>query len=233
MSPTNRDARIAGLLYLLLSVVGWFGLQYVPTKLFVLGNAAATANNITTHEMLFRFGIAGDMIGIVLNLAVALALYRLFKEVDRTQAALLVILGGIIPVPMYFANAAYNAVALVLVQGGSFLSTFTVAQRDALAMLFLRLHHYELLGSFIFAGLWLFPMGILTYKSGFLPRILGVWLVLNGFAYLAISLIGFLWPQYYDTAGNVTFPILFGEVAFMLWILIMGARKIHLRAFNG
>ncbi len=153
------------------------------------------------------------------------ALYRLFESVDRLQALLLVILGGLMPVPLYFLNALNYIAALILVRGADFLSIFSAPQRYALAMLFLRLHHYELLASFIFAGLWLFPFGILVFKSGFLPRILGIWLIVNGFAYLAITVSGFLFPQYSDAVGNITSPILFGEIAIMLWLLVMGARQ--------
>jgi len=93
-----------------------------------------------------------------------------------------------------------------------------------MAMLFLRLHHYELLASFVFAGLWLFPFGILVYKSGFLPRALGIWLIVNGFAYLAVTITGFLMPQYSDAVSTAVSPILLGEVATMLWLLVAGAR---------
>ncbi len=225
MSSLDWDARVAGFLYLLLTLLGLFGLEYVPSALFVTGDAAATAHNIATHEMLFRLAIVSELVAIVLELFVALALYRLFKSVDQTQALLLVILGGLIPVPLYFLNALNYIAALLLVRGGDFLAVFSAPQRDALAMLFLRLHHYELLASFVFAGLWLFPFGMLVFKSGFLPRILGIWLIVNGFAYLAITFSGFLTPQYSDAVGNVTSPILFGEIAIMLWLLIMGARQ--------
>jgi len=119
--------------------------------------------------------------------------------------------------------------ALLLVRGADYLAPFTTAQRDALAMLFLSLYHYELVASFVFAGLWLFPFGILVYKSGFLPRFLGIWLIVNGFAYLAIVISGFLLPQYSDAVGNITAPVLFGEIAVMLWLLIFGARPSVLR----
>ncbi len=210
--------------YLLLTLLGLFALEYVPSTLFVTGNAAATAHNIATHETLFRIAIVSELVAIVLELFVALALYRLFKSVDQTQALLLVILGGLIPVPLYFLNALNYVAALILVRGADFLTVFSAAQRDALAMLFLRLHHYELLASFVFAGLWLFPFGLLVFKSGFLPRVLGIWLIINGFAYLAITFSGFLLPQYSDAVGTITSPMLFGEIAIMLWLLIMSAR---------
>ena len=91
-------------------------------------------------------------------------------------------------------------------------------------MLFLLLHHQEVIADEILWGLWLFPLDILVYRSHFLPRFLGVWLIINGFAYLALSLTGLLLPQYGDQASNIAFPALLGEMAFMLWFLIRGAK---------
>jgi uncharacterized membrane protein YeaQ/YmgE (transglycosylase-associated protein family) len=224
MDSTNRDTHIAGLLYLIFTIVGFFDLMYVPGALFVTGNAGATAHNIAAHETLFRWGIFSELVVGVIGLVVALWLYRLFVAVDRTQAVLLLILGGLMPVPLYFWNAVNYVAALLLIHGGGYLSVIAAPQRDAMARLFLTLHHYELLASFIFAGLWLFPFGILVFKSGFLPRTLGVWLILNGVAYLVISVSGFVAPQYSDVISTITFPVLFGEVAIMLWMLILGAR---------
>jgi Domain of unknown function (DUF4386) len=229
MKSRDRDARVAGLLYLLFSITGAFDLMYVSSKVVKPGDAGATMRNIMAHESLYRIWMVSEMVAIILGLAVTFALYRLFKDVDRTQAIILVIVGGILPVPLYFVNAVFSAGALIAAHGGGFLAAFTEPQRAGLAMLFLRLHHYDLMTSFIFAGLWLFPFGILVYKSGFLPRILGIWLVVNGFPYLAYTFVDFLTPQYYDTLTNVTFPLLFGEIAIMLWLLIMGARPGFVR----
>jgi hypothetical protein len=93
-----------------------------------------------------------------------------------------------------------------------------------MAMLFLRLHGQEIVAAEILWGLWLFPLAILVYRSRFLPRFLGVWLIINGFAYLAMSFTGLLLPQYEDTVSNIAFPAQLGEVAFMLWLLVMGAK---------
>jgi Domain of unknown function (DUF4386) len=224
MKSRDRDARVAGLLYLLFSVAGAFDLMYGPNKIIKPGDAAATTHNIIAHESLFRVWMVSELVAILLGLAVTFALYRLFRDVDRTQAVILVIVGGILPVPLYFMNAVFSAGALIVAHGNAFLAAFNEPQRAALAMIFLRLRHYDLTTSFIFAGLWLFPFGILVYKSEFLPRILGVWLMLNGLPYLAYTFVDFLAPQYYDTLTNVTFPLLFGEIAIMLWLLIMGAR---------
>src|SRR5258708_28942192 len=97
-------------------------------------------------------------------------------------------------------------------------------------MLFLRLHHQEVVAAEIFWGLWLFPLGVLAYRSRFLPRFLGVWLIINGFAYLAMSFTGLLLPQYEDRVSNISFPAQLGALAFMLWLVIKGARPPALPA---
>jgi hypothetical protein len=100
-------------------------------------------------------------------------------------------------------------------------------------MLFLRLHHHGVLANEIFWGLWLFPFGVLVYRSGFLPRVLGAWLIVNGFAYLAISFTGLLFPQYEDTVFNIAFPAMLGEIAIMLWLVIRGAKEPTRESLSG
>jgi len=225
MTSTSKNARIAGFLYLLLVIAGPFRLMYIPSTLFVHGNASATANNIAAHETLFRLGIVGDLFCGTIVIFVALALYRLFKGVDQNLAVLVVILGGVLPAAIDFFIVLNDAAALILVRGADFLSVFDKPQRDALAMLFLRMHDQEMFAAMIFWGLWLVPLGILVYRSRFLPRFLGVWLIVNGFAYLANSFTGLLLPHYANAVGNLTFPALTGEVAFGLWLLIRGAKE--------
>jgi len=224
MTSLSRNARVAGLFYLTLMTAP-LRLIYIPNKLFVTGNASVTASNIAAHETLFRLGILSDLFTATMTLFLTLALYRLFKEVDLGLARLVVILGGLMVTPIYFLNTINDAAALLLVRGANFLSVFDKPQRDALAMLFLRLHGHGVLVNEVFWGLWLFPFGLLAYKSRFLPRILGVWLMINCFAYLADSVTGLLWPQYSVTVSNWVFPIMFGELAMMLWLIIMGAKE--------
>jgi Domain of unknown function (DUF4386) len=223
MNSTRDPGRVAGLLYLLL-LAAPLRLMYIPNKLFVTGNAAATANNIRAHETLFRLGIAGDLFCGVALIFLVLALYRLFKGVDQHLAVLVVIVGGVLPSAIDFFNVLNDAAALMLARGADFLSVFSMPQRDALAMLFLRLHHQEVVAAEILWGLWLLPLGILAYRSRFMPRFLGIWLVINGFAYIASSFAGLLFPQYEQMVSNFLFPALFGELAFMLWLVIKGAR---------
>lgn len=224
MGSLSRNARIAGLLYLMLVLVGPVRLIYIPSVLFVTGNAAATVHNIASHEVLFRIGIFADLVAATLDIFVLLALYRLLNGVDRNLAAIMVIF-GLIDVPIYFINTLNDVGALLFARGADFLSAFGQSQRDAMTMLFVNLHHYGVVVNEVFWGLWLLPFGILVYKSGFLPRILGVWLVLNCFAYLAEDFTGVLVPQYANMVANVAFPLQLGEVAIMLRLIIMGATQ--------
>lgn len=227
MTSIARKARIAGLLYLLLILGGLFSLIYVPGRILVHGNPAATAANIATHEALVRIGVATEILSITLELAVALALYRLLARVDKGSAQLMVILGGILPIPIYFLNAMNWIGALQFAGGGIYAKAFTPLQRDAMVTFFITLHHYGFIASYVFAGLWLLPMGSLVYRSGFLPRFIGVWLIANGFTDLAVSLCGLIVPQYEDMLMTVTTPLALGEIVLMLWLVIMGAKRVE------
>jgi hypothetical protein len=233
MSFTKDPGRFAGLLYLLMSIPAVFALIYVPSKLFVVGNATATANNIAASETLFRLGIAGELISQAGFIFVALALYDLLHGVNQRQALLMVIL-IVVSIPIAFLNELNAIAALVLVRGADFLSLFDKPQRDALAMLFLNLHGHGFDVAGIFWGLWLFPLGLLVYRSGFLPRILGVVLMVNCFAYPVNSFTSLLFPRYEAIVDRWMSPLQFGEVVFMLWLLIMGAKPKPLAdpAFN-
>jgi Domain of unknown function (DUF4386) len=223
MHPADKAARIAGAVYLSMCLTAPFSLLYVPGKLIVRGDATATANNILTHETLFRFGIVGELFGSVIFILLGVALYRLLSGVNKTWAGLMIGL-VLVSAAVGFLNVLNNIAALTLFRGGEFLTVIDKPQRDALAYLFLRLQNQGIFMNEIFWGLWLFPFGLLVYRSGFLPRFLGLWLVLNCFAYVVLSLIALLFPPYYDTAFLIAQPVLFGELAIMLWLLIKGAK---------
>jgi hypothetical protein len=222
MHPTDRAARVAGALYLALAVTGPVRLVYIPHALLG-GSATATADAIVGHELLFRVGIVSDLLSGTLSIFLMLALYRLLAQVDRSLALLMAILGGPMPAGIYFVNVLNDVAALLLARGADFLSAFEKPQRDALTMLFLSLHEHGVLANEIFWGLWLFPFGALVFRSGFLPRVLGVWLFVNGLAYLTFALTGFLTPHYAERLSKIGFPALLGELAIMLWLLIRGA----------
>jgi hypothetical protein len=223
MSYSYNPGRVAGFLYLLLgfSVVRPI---YVQGALIVRGSAAATAHNIATHELTFRIGMVCDLLAGLACLVVALALYRLLSGVDRNLAVLMVILGGLMPGVIDCLNVLNDLAALLLSRGESVLSALDRPQQAALATLFLRIHDYGFLISEVFAGLWLFPFGILVFRSGFLPRFIGIALLINGCAYLAIAFTGLLSPNYVDRVTRIVSPAFIGEGFIMLWLLINGAR---------
>jgi hypothetical protein len=230
MTSLSKNARVAGLLYVSASVVAVVRLVYIPKTLFVHGDAAATAGNIAAHESLFRLGILSYLVGSALWIFVPLALYRLLKGVDQGLAIVMVILGSLMPVPIFFANSVTDAAALLMARGGDFLAVFDQPQREAFVMLALRLHQHLDRANAIFWGVWLFPFGLLVYRSRFLPRFLGVWLMLACFAWLAFSFTGLVAPAYEDKVSTITQPFMLGEVATMLWLVIMGAREPRLAA---
>ena len=223
MSSATNPGRFAGWLYILTSIFGFFAMGYVPDNLIVHGNAAATASNIVAHETLFRLGIAAELIGMAGFIFVADALYDLLKGVNRRHASLMVTL-IVVSVPIAFVNELNSIAALVLVRGGDFLSAFESPQRYAAAMFFLNLHGRGFVVAEIFWGLWLFPLALLVYRSRFLPRFLGVWLGLAGVAWVIVSVSGILLPQYQNNVYGYAQPAILGEIAFMLWLTIKGAR---------
>src|SRR5438034_2565050 len=229
MPPTKKAARVAGAIYLSLVLIAPFSLLYVPGKLIVHGNAAATADNILAHETMFRLSIFGDLIGHVIFICLGIALYRLLSNVNKTWAALMVAF-VLVSAAVGFLNTLNNVAALTLFRGADFLAVFDKPQRDALAYLFVRLHSQGISIDEIFWGLWLFPFGLLVFRSGFLPRWIGVWLMINCFGYVFLSVISFFFPAYTDKAFLYLQPVLFGELAIMLYLLIKGANVKALQA---
>jgi hypothetical protein len=223
MNSTKRAARFAGLLYVLACLPAPFCLIYLPRKLIVPGSATATASNVLTSESLFRLGMACELITAIAFLFATLALYRLLQGVNKRLASLMVTLFAI-SIPISFLNVLNEIAALILLRGADFLSVFSKPQREAMAMVFLRLHGYGFGLAAIFWGLWLFPFGLLVYRSGFIPRILGVLLIINCFAYVIPSLTAVLLPQYNAVVTRIALPFLLGEAAIVLWLLIKGAR---------
>jgi hypothetical protein len=229
MNSIKKTARIAGMLYLVNGLTGFFGIVYVPSRLVVSGNAAATAQNILASERLFRLGIASELICAVEFIFLLLVLYRLLGGVDRTHASLMLIL-GLAFVPLMCLNVLNEIAALTLLRGGDFLSALGQPQREAMAMLFLDMHRYGYVIGWIF-GPWLFFFGLLVFKSGFLPRVLGALLIAACFGYLADSLTPLLLPDFAILVGRIaSIPLTLGEPAIILWFLIRGAKDQSLQA---
>lgn len=220
----RRKARYAGLLYILLGVTAPIGLLYVPGKLFVKDNAAATADNIRASGQLLRIGIASELFHQIIGIFLVLALFRLFKAVNEREAILMVIL-SLTPVPIVLFNVLNEIAPLILVSGAGFLSVFDKSQLDSLAFLFIRLHGQGIDIASIFWGLWLFPFGMLVIRSGFIPRVLGILMMIAGAGYIVGSATTVLLPQYAHQVGQVTMILAVGELPIMFWLLIWGARE--------
>lgn len=223
MDSRQKVARLAGFLYLLVAVTGIFNLMYVPGKVIVRGNATATAANVLRFQSLYSINILVGLVSSILFLFVALVLYRLLKEVNGDHAAVMVIL-VLVQFPLGLLELANQLMVLTLVRGADFLGVFSKPQRDALAMLLLQINNKTTSVAEIFWGLWLFPLGWLVFRSRFLPRFLGVWLLVNGLAYVALSCTALLAPGYLDSLNSLLFPALFGELALTLWLFVMGAK---------
>ena len=211
-------ARLAGFLYLLTVPLGVFNFAYLPSNLIVSGDAAATTHNIMASESLFRLGIVSALLGAIIAILYVLILYKLLKPVSKDIAALMVVF-ALLGIPITMLNEFTQLGILQLLSGADYLTVFTTAQLQALAYLFVRLHSYGISIAFIFSGLWLFPLGYLVFKSGFLPRILGVLLIIGGFGYLIDVFAGFLFP-----GSNLSIGLFTGlsEIFFLLWLLIKG-----------
>jgi hypothetical protein len=222
MHPTKKAAHIAGTVYLALVVVAPFAMIYVPGKLIVRGDAAATADNILAHETMFRLAIFGDLVGHVIFICLGIALYRLLSSVNKIWALLMVSF-VLVSAAVGFLNTLNNIAAVILFRGGEFLDVIDKSQRDAFGMLFVRLHNQGEFISEIFWGVWLFPFGLLVYRSGFLPRILGIWLIIACFAWVALSITAQFFPTNYSAAFGWLQPAFFAEMAIMLYLLIRGA----------
>ena len=224
MSWLRNPGRLAGIWYLLLIVISPLRLIYIPEKLFAHRDATAIVNNIAAHEWLFRVSIVSMLVSAVILIFLTLAFYRLFAGVDRNLAAQVVIFGGVMPSVIYFLNVAIDESALRLAHGSDFVSIFSNAQREALVMLLLRLHDDQVTATLLLAGAWLFPLGILVYRSRFLPRFLGIWLLIAGCGWIILCFTGFLAPQYRDRELAIFQPAFFAELALMLWLVIKGAK---------
>jgi hypothetical protein len=223
MHATDKAARIAGGVYLSMVLTGPLSLIYIPDKLIVRGNAAATATNILSHESMFRLWIIGDLWTSVIFICLGIALYRLLSGVSKPWA-LLMLSFVLVSAAVGFVDTLNNIAAGLLFRGADFLSVIDKTQREALGMLFIRLHSQGTFINELFWGLWLFPFGLLVFRSGFLPRFIGVWLMINCFAYVILSPMALFAPAYYGAAFRYATPILFGEMAIMLWLLIKGAK---------
>jgi hypothetical protein len=234
--PRNQG-RFVGIVYLLVSIPAIFALIYVPSKIIVRADPAATAANIAAHETLFRLGIGAEILSQTAFVGVAFLLYELLKHVNRRQALYMFWLIAL-PLPLILLNELNALAALALVHapasqnfgflGPNLFATLAQPQRESLAMFFLYLHNRGFDLASIFWGLWLFPLGLLVYQSDIFPRIprriLGALLIANCCAYVLDAFTTLVTPQYDDLISRLLSPLRFGELIFMFWLVIMGTK---------
>jgi hypothetical protein len=218
MNSINKTARMAGFLYLITVPLGILGILYVPSTLLVSGDAASTVNNIMANDLLFRLSIISALFIQVCYIFIVLLLYKLLKSVNQNQALLMVVF-MLVSIPITMFNEVNNLAALLLAGDTGYLSIFTVDQVQALVLVFLDFHKYGINIASIFWGLWLLPMGYLVFKSDFIPKFVGVALLITGFGYVVDFFIVFLFPSSAFTVGAYTG---FWELLFPLWLAIKG-----------
>lgn len=206
----HQTVTILRFLYPIWAIMGAFSIMYVPSALIVPGNAATTASNIISNEFLFRAGIAGSLITQLIFIFAALFLYKLFEQVNKNQSLLMVIL-ALISVPIAMLNTLNSVAALLSLKNAEQM------------MFFLDLNAQGIIIASIFWGLWLFPLGYLIYKSGYFPKIIGISVIIGGIGYTLGSFMKLLMPNL-GLFLSLLEIMTFGEIIFLVWLLIKGAK---------
>jgi hypothetical protein len=201
------------ILYLFWMIVGLLSILYIPSKIIIEDDAAATASNILSNELLFRSGIVGSLLTQLLFIWVVLVLFQFFKDVDKKQSTLMLIF-ALVSVPIAMLNTLNQVAALLAAKGG---------ENVNLVMFFLNLNEQGIIIASIFWGLWLFPLGILVNKSGYFPRFIGYALYVGGVGYFVGSLLQLLIPTQ-QLILSIFDIMVFGEMIFIFWLLIKGAK---------
>jgi hypothetical protein len=220
----KKTAHLAGIYYLVLVISSFYGVMYVPSKIMVKGDAATTMNNLLAHEFLFRTGIFSQLFSSVTFIFLALTLYRLLKTVNESQAKLMVAF-VLVQIPVVFLGEAFN-VSAMMVAKGEIMQSLDVSQRQEMTILFLKTYDYGIMLLETFWGLWLIPFGVLCYQSSFIPRLLGILLILGGVAYIVEVFAFLLFPETKATIskGTIIFYSI-AEIGTVLWLLIKGVNE--------
>jgi hypothetical protein len=224
MTPPKRLARIAGVLYLLVGISGGFAQGFVEPKMYVAGNAAATAANVVANSGLVRAGVVADLFDATIFVFLAMTLYLLLHHVHHSAARAMVVLVAI-SAAIESLNTVFEFAGLRVATDSAYAAAFGTAGSNALVLLLLDTQHYGLLMAQIFFGLWLAPLGYLVYKSGLFPKALGVVLIVGAACYLLDVVALFLVPDIGDKIKTlVVVPSAIAEVAMVLYLLVIGIR---------
>jgi|KBSSwiStaDraftv2_1062776.scaffolds.fasta_scaffold107211_2 uncharacterized protein DUF4386 len=225
MTARQRTGRMVGALYFGMGSFAALDIQYFPGRFIVAGDAAATAARIASSPLLYRLWTVTELVAGVFAIYLAVALYRFFKDVDRGQAQALAAF-VLVQIPMWFTLAILHLAPLGLLNGSSTWSVFTTAQLEALAQGSLILFGRGVNAMSAYWGFWLLPFALLVYRSGFVPRLIGVFLFIAGVAYVLSAATYFVFPAWHQTVFWVAAPLYgLGEIAIVGWLLIKGARE--------
>jgi len=224
MDSIKKTARTAGLLYIIYFVIHIFADVFGRSNIIVYGDAATTAQNIMSSEWQFRVGIVSDLLAALLFLLTAWALYRLLKPVNKNLALLFLLL-NLVGVAIQSVSDLFLLASQLVLNNAEYLEVFQVAQRQALSMLFLYVYKNGFMIAQIFYAAWLLPLGYLVFKSGFLPKILGIALMAHCVTWMMTALLFFLLPNF-NAITYISYPLGFiAEFGLALWLLIMGAKE--------
>ena len=223
MESSLKPTRLAGLLYVIVVVAGVFTLKIVPDQIIVPGDAAATADHLRASETLFRFAMLIDLLAEVLFLIVVIALYRFLRDVHEGLSTLMVVFAAI-SVPIALVAVSLEIAAVSVVGDSDLVSALGRSQLDALAAVLLRVHGEALLVDEMLWGLWLFPLGILQLRSGFVPRLVGVLAIVGGAGFLVDFGTSLVAPDVANAVAGVTSLAQAGEMATIVWLLVARSR---------
>jgi hypothetical protein len=224
MNSNKKTAKIAGVLYLLVGIFGGFSEGFVDPKMYVAGNAAATAGNVVANLELVRMGVVAHLLDATFFVFLAMTLYTLLQHVNKSVARAMLILVAL-ATGIICLNAVFQFEGLRVATDSSYTAAFGIAGSNALVLLLLDTQHYGTLIAQVFFGLWLVPLGYLAYKSGLFHRWLGIVLVVGGICYLLDLLAAFLVPDIAQKIhAIVIIPSAIAEISMVFYLLIIGVK---------
>jgi hypothetical protein len=222
---SKRLARIAGVLYLIVAIFAAFSYNIATGRVYVPGDAAATAQRVMANAGLLRAGVVADLIQATVWIFVAMLFYLLLRHVNENQARAMVILVAV-GAAIVILSGVFPIAALLVATGHSYVAAFGAAGSNALVLLLLDLHHYGILNASIFFGLWLIPLGLLVYKSGMFPKALGVLLMVGGVCYPVGVLAVYLPPAFGEAVKMLLINVpTVAEVWLLGYLLVIGVRS--------
>lgn len=226
MDKKNKEARLAGLAYLLLILFGIISLIIIPSKIIVWEDSERTLQNLRSFEQLFRVGIATDVITFLIYIILPLLLYKLLNVVHKSNAIFMVTF-ALLSVPLSFSNLFNKLSILDILEKTKSAGEGITLELANNVMLYFESYYNGIQLSQVFWGLWLLPFGYLVFKSEFLPKILGIILMLGCFGYLTVFFGKILIVEInnYPIFKYLKLPASIGEIGICLWLLVFGARN--------